>query len=216
MMVRKKYLYGRKKMLKSKQMFDIVQQALNLLVKHPSEIEMIELGSQGIDVPGISYKIAKDYFKSLGFKHTSIDLDGNFGSLVVDLTTQLTDFYNKYDIVTNFGTSEHIENQFACFENIHYFCKDNGVMVHSVPLPDNWVKHCKYHYPPAFFDQLCLACGYEVCENKNFNMPGGLQPRGLVNVILIKRGLDNFINKYEFAKLPIIIGKYTTNHNNRF
>lgn len=202
-------------MFKNKQMFDIVQQALKLLVKPSSGVEMLELGSQGMDVPGISYKIAKDYFKSLGFKHTSIDLDGNFGSLVLDLTTKLTDFYNKYDIITNFGTSEHIENQYACFENIHYFCKDSGVMVHSVPLPGSWIKHCKYHYPPVFFDQLGLACGYEVYENKNFNMPGK-GPRGLVNVIFIKKRLNSFISKDGFAKLPMTIEGYTTNHNNRF
>ena len=203
-------------MLKGKQLFDIVQQALKLLGKSPSGLEMMEIGSQGITVPGISYKVAKHYFESLGFTHTSIDLDGLYGSLVLDLTAPLTDFYNKYDIITNFGTSEHVENQFACFENIHYFCKDNGIMIHSVPLPDNWVIHCKYHYPPAFFDQLGLACGYEVCENKSFNMASGKDKRGLVNVVFRKKGSIDFISKNEFVKIPMSIGEYTTNHNNRF
>lgn len=203
-------------MLKGKQLFDIVQQALKLLGKSPSGLEMMELGSQGMDVPGITYKVARDYFKSLGLTHTSIDLDGLHESLVLDLTVPLTGFYNKYDIVTNFGTSEHVENQFACFENIHYFCKDNGIMVHSVPLPDNWIIHCKYHYPPAFFNRLGFACGYEICENQSFNMWGGKGKRGLVNVIFRKKGPGNFISKNEFAKLPMSIGEYKTDHNNKF
>jgi len=199
-------------MFKGKQLFDVMQRAL----KFSNGKEMMELGSQGMDVPDIPYKVAGDYFKSLGFTHTAIDLDGRHGSMVLDLTVPLTDFYNKYDIVTNFGTSEHVENQFACFENVHYFCKDNGIMIHSVPLPDNWIKHCKYHYPPAFFDLLGSACGYEICENQSFNMEGGGSKRGLVNVIFRKKGSGDFISKNNFAELPMSIGEYKTNHNNRF
>jgi hypothetical protein len=199
-------------MLKGEQLFDVVHRALELL----SGTNMMELGSQGMDVPGIPYKVSKDYFKSLGFTHTSIDLDGRHESLVEDLTFPLIDFYGKYDIVTNFGTTEHVEDQYVCFENIHYFCKDNGIMVHSVPLPNNWIKHCKYHYPLAFFDELANACGYEVCENISFNMWGGRGKRGLANAVLRKLESDSFITKLQFSKLPMSTGWYETNHNNRF
>ncbi len=199
-------------MFKGKQLFDVMQKALKL----STGTEMMELGSQGMDVPGIPHKVAKAYFKSLGFTHTSIDLDGRHGSLVLDLSAPLPDFYNKYDIVTNFGTTEHVGNQYACFENIHYFCKDNGIMVHSVPLPGNWPKHCKYHYPPAFFNQLATTCGYEICENQSFEMWGGRGKRGLANVIFRKKAANDFIDKTAFEKLPMSIEKYKTDHNNRF
>ena len=89
-------------------------------------------------------------------------------------------------------------------------------MVHSVPLPNNWLKHCKYHYPLAFFDELAKACGYEVCENISFNMWGGKGKRGLVNTVLRKLGSDDFITKAQFSKLPISIEEYKKDHNNRF
>lgn len=203
-------------MLKGKELFEITHKAMGILREDPKGLKMMELGSQGIDVPDINRSPAKNYFESLGIIHTSIDLDGLNGSIQLDLTVPLTEFYGKYDIVTNFGTSEHVRDQFECFKNIHYFCKNDGVMVHSVPLPGHWPKHCKYHYPLAFFVDLAASCNYDICEKKVISMPGGKGKRSLATVILKKQDAADFMSADKFIKLPIVTENYLVNHDNKW
>ena len=205
-------------MLKGKQLFDFVHSGLSVLGKNFSGLWMVELGSQGMSVPGIKYSVAKDYFKALGFEHLSIDMDGLHGSVQLDLTRKLTQFYGQFDVVTNFGTSEHVHDQFTCFENIHWFCKTGGIMIHSVPLPGHWPMHCEFHYPEKFFIQLAKKCYYEICRKQVISMSGGpasmIGKRGLACVVLKKQFSTAFIKIDEFNKFPIVKEDYLRNHNN--
>lgn len=200
-------------MLKGKELFEMTHRALNLLGKNP---KMLELGSQGIQVPDVNEKIAKKYFKSIGVEHVSIDLNGMHGSLKFDLAQPIY-YVNNFDIVTNFGTSEHIHDQYMCFLNIHCFCKVGGIMIHSVPLPKHWPMHCPYHYPMKFFDELANIANYEILEKKIVQLPGGPPAmqgkRGLACAILEKKDCKLF-KKEEFRKLPIVVEDYKVNHNN--
>ena len=62
---------------------------------------------------------AKILYESLGFNYFSIDVDFDeinedvSSNLIMDLNFDTLDnkFHNKYDLVTNFGTSEHLLNQ---------------------------------------------------------------------------------------------------------
>jgi len=122
---------------------------------------MCELGNQHIRVPGIGYTVAKQYFKSLGFHHASIDMNGLNGAIRLDLSKVLA-LPGTSDIVTNFGTSEHIPNQPVVFENIHNLCCVGGIMIHAVPLVGNWENHGDYYYTTRFFVNLTSLNGYEI------------------------------------------------------
>jgi len=107
----------------------------------------------------------KYLYESLSIKkYDCIDIDGAHESLNFDLNYNLQEKYNftnKYDIVTNFGTTEHIFNQYSCFENIHNLCNDNGLIIIGLPL-EGFGNHCFFNYHPTFFEHLANSNNYEI------------------------------------------------------
>ena len=102
---------------------------------------------------------ARVFWLWLGFDYATIDLDGNpnsirldrrdiwlwlgldcaamgsAGSIPIDLNYDKAPPYaaGKYDLVTNFGTTEHIANQLNAFQVIHDLTKPGGIMIHRIP-----------------------------------------------------------------------------------
>jgi hypothetical protein len=71
-------------------------------------LRMVELGNQfmkGIKIE--TGKIAKDYFISKGFDHTSIDINGKDGAIPISLNKEIINnsLIKSFDILTNFGTT---------------------------------------------------------------------------------------------------------------
>lgn len=143
-----------------------------------SNKNMCELGDQTLIFEGRLNKrkriLAKEYFEKLGFRHISIDIHGKNGAYPIDLCEPITDKYwlGRFDILTNFGTSEHVENQYECWRNIHNLVKPQGFFIHIVPITpwEGLIKdkeqHCPYYYDTTFFVNLCTKNGYRwlVCE----------------------------------------------------
>lgn len=141
---------------------------------------MLELGDQVIDDPGIPDKTGKEYFSRLGYEHVSVDLNGLHGAVVRDLTKpeQFRDWHGAWDILTNAGTTEHVEPfeaQFECFGILHACLRTGGVAIHLLPDVDerdergSWVDHCRYYYSASFFERLAAACGYELLASTVIN-----------------------------------------------
>jgi hypothetical protein len=133
-------------------------------------LTMLELGNQefcnGAEKLVATGRVAKDYFERLGVLHTSIDITGRDGALALDLSKPIDDvsLRARFDVVTNFGTSEHVEPQYECWRNVHLMTKVGGVMVHEVPEVGHWPGHCRVYYSERFFRELALVNGYEVLE----------------------------------------------------
>jgi hypothetical protein len=100
---------------------------------------MLELGNQRMHDRAIPERTGKEYFLSQGVaEHVSIDLNGRDGSLPIDLAVVHTDpaWRGRFDVVTNFGTSQHVEPrraQYPCFVNIHNWLRPGGIAIHVVP-----------------------------------------------------------------------------------
>ena len=69
----------------------------------------------------------------------------------------------RFDLVTNFGTSEHVANQMNFFHYVHDASKISGLMVHFVPCI-GYLGHCLYKYDPKFFVRLAAANDYEILQ----------------------------------------------------
>ncbi len=113
--------------------------------------------------PSSSYS-PKILYRELGFTdYTCIDADGTNGSLVMDLNEDLRakGFDRQFDLVTNYGTSEHVFNQYNCFLNAHNLCKAGGIMIHGVPF-QGYLNHGLFNYQPNLFTDLARANGYEL------------------------------------------------------
>ena len=88
----------------------------------------------------------KDFFHALNFStYKSIDINGAYNSLQLDLNNDLKEkykFIDVYDLVINNGTGEHIFNQYSLFKNIHNLCSLSGLMLHILPFID-WINHVR-------------------------------------------------------------------------
>lgn len=124
----------------------------------------------GASVPNGSYA-AKDLYGHLGVeRYVSIDINGEHGALQFDLNRNIQSdhrFDEVFDLVTNFGTSEHCFNQYEVFRNIHQLCRRGGYMLHTVPT-QGWGRHCLFRYDANFFEDLAAANGYHIMLLKPF------------------------------------------------
>ena len=116
------------------------------------------LGSQWIRETGQAWS---GYAADNQIDSTIFDWNGEDGATKLDLCLPLpAEFVEAYDVVLNFGTSEHCHDQPAVFTNIHIMCKPGGAIVHSVPAQGYWRGHSPYKYTAAFFPALCELNGY--------------------------------------------------------
>jgi hypothetical protein len=126
----------------------------------------------------------KKYCENFSKKHISIDITGRDGSLPIDLNKEEIPKIGEFDLVTNFGTSEHIEpNQYETFLHIHNLCKIGGIMLHEVPVVGGWSGHCKFYYDEDFFINLSNENNYEILEIKMNKYDVG----NLIFVALLKK-----------------------------
>ena len=145
-------------------------------------LRICELGNQRMRFG--RYKTGKEYLSSLGAIHVSIDRNGKDGAIALDLAAPIELWGGSFDIVTNYGTSEHVQHQKACFDNIHNFCKAGGVMVHAVPFEGTYKRHCKFHYNTEFFVDLARVRGYTIVLNE---VRRRTEDKALVCAVMVKR-----------------------------
>lgn len=141
---------------------------------------MLELGDQVIGGEGIPERTGKAYYENRGVDHVSFDLNGRHGAIKVDLATPIADprWRGAFDIVTNSGTTEHVEPleaQYTCFMNIRDCLRVGGISVHLVPDLDEleqrgrWRNHCNNYYTHAFFVRLAELNGDSLVSSKVIN-----------------------------------------------
>jgi len=159
---------------------------------------LCELGNQSY-----AGKMAKQMYIAKGVNHTSIDINGLGGALPLNLDLPLPKkFENKFSIITNYGTSEHVNNQYSVFKNIHTIGKLGCIMLHGVPLIGHWPKHCRYYYSTQFFIALALACNYRLVNFQILDTVHYRSPHNLVACVLRKDKDTAFISPKMFASLP--------------
>jgi hypothetical protein len=187
---------------------------------------IIELGNQTFTNECISYwnedlkgyvntTPVKNFCEKNGFFHVSIDITGFDNSLPYDLNSPTIPIDSKFDIVTNFGTTEHIEpNQYEPFLHIHNLCNMGGLMIHEVPVVGHWNGHCKFYYDENFFQYLSKINNYEIIEMDRINYPG---PGDLLFVVMRKNSnifvsnKDDLENKIHISDIEINIPEYWKN-----
>lgn len=114
---------------------------------------MLELGNKRND-RGV-YKAA---FEAAGFSHASVDLNGKDGALRKDLQRPLK--LGRFDMVTNFGTTEHVAEQEPAWRNIVEAAA--SVVVSTTPSPGSWPRHGKWYPTEEFYHALADLNGFRV------------------------------------------------------
>lgn len=146
---------------------------LEFLFKRYRIKSVLELGSQNFyqNYEGLKYgEYADKYYNVKGIeKYTCIDINGKNNALVLDLSKE-TRLLEKYDLVTDFGTSEHISSSFDveplywCWKTKFDSCKN--IIVGSNPASNNWPKHGAYYYTLDFINTLSQLTGMKIILNE--------------------------------------------------
>ncbi len=160
---------------------------------------MVELGNQALKGIG---GVAKYYFQDLGVDHVSIDKNGLDGAIKLDLQKKIEDplLVGAFDVLTNFGTTEHILSQYVCWMNIHKLVKQGGIFIHLVPRVGHWHRHGDHKYNLEFFQKLAAACDYTIV--KNFVRKADPK-KDLICCTMIKKRDNKFIDKKIFETMGI-------------
>lgn len=171
---------------------------------------MRELGAQNMYNNEHYGWIAKDYFQELGIDHISLDIIEHQKCVQFDLRELHKEITPTSDIVTNFGTLEHVDGSlYVPFLNIHNMCKVGGIMIHENPKTGNWPGHGQHYFTGEFYSVLAGACGYEFIEVTEEAAMGNVTDgwnicavlRKLTDVQFIKEEtFDEIYAKYIFAK----------------
>lgn len=147
---------------------DLLNEALRLSGKPMPVLSIAEYGNQKIktyDTPSMRrMQSAKSILQFFGVRHVSFDTNGRDDCVVQDLGVPINDrtLLGTFDMVTNFGTSEHVRNgQYWAFRNAHELIRPGGLMVHAVPRTGTCRRHGAWHYTADWFSWLADAQGYE-------------------------------------------------------
>ena len=99
----------------------------------------------------------------------SIDTNGLDGALPLDLRKPICVCLGTFDMVTNFGTTEHVsvndyKGQVACWKNILMAMHVGSVLVSVTPKPgaQKWARHGRWYPTLQFFDELAEKNGLQV------------------------------------------------------
>jgi hypothetical protein len=111
--------------------------------------------------PGERTMLLSEITDLTDIEYNSVDVCPGLKTTILDLNFDIApdDMLGYYDVVFNFGTTEHIFNQWNCFEFMHDALKVGGVVYHQLPA-SGYLDHGYYCYTPLFFQEMAQANGY--------------------------------------------------------
>jgi len=105
-----------------------------------------------------------DFFEAIGFDTVeSCDYSDFQGAdHVFDLNVPVPEhLHNKYDVILDSGTSEHVFHLPQVLENIYAMLKVGGRVIHLLPA-SNWVDHGFYAFSPTLFHDYYTANNWSI------------------------------------------------------
>jgi hypothetical protein len=126
---------------------------------------------------------ARAFWAWLDFDYAAIDIDGSPGSIPLDLNydSVSANYNGRYDLVTNFGTTEHVANQLNAFKIIHDLTAVGGLMFHVLPA-QGYFNHGLVNYNPKFFWMLARSNDYIRLHSEfSFSQSAGGLPGDIVS-----------------------------------
>lgn len=140
-------------------------------------------------------------FSSLGFREIdSCDISASEGpTLVHDLNNPVPEsFHDRYDVIIDSGTTEHIFDLRSVLANIHRMLKVGGRAIFMTVPSSNYVDHGYYMFSPQlFFDYYCannysIVSSYLIFFQRDF----------LRDPWSIYQYLPGVLDKYSYGCMP--------------
>lgn len=205
-----------------------------VLRENPNITSVIELGSQNLYLNGEDKPpFASEWYINKGLKYSCIDLAGDNNAIQKDLSKELNLEWQpgwklKFDLVTDFGTSEHVVQMksttkvgfhdgyinsiypdgvenidlgfYNCWLNKHNLLIEDGFMVNVNPKTGHWPGHGYNYYTEDFYKELCKVSGYEIVKLFEHAAMGNTIDG--VNIVCVLRKISSVFPSFkEFQKL---------------
>lgn len=147
--------------------YDLLRQ---LPVKHGGSLLEIgeanwygDLDPESVGLPrGCQFETAKAFYRQWfdPSRLVAIDNNGTESALRRDLNLPI-ELGERFDVVINNGTAEHVFNLSQVFSTMHDHCEQDGWLIHDAPFC-GWIDHGFYCLQPTLFYDLAMANCYEV------------------------------------------------------
>ena len=129
----------------------------------------IEIGTTVLELGNKknSTGLYRDFYLEQGLGYVCLDWNGEDGAVPLDMrySVEPDDIENGmeggFQIVTNFGFSEHVDDQLACWRNIHGFVGVGGYLSICMPLMPDWIGHGLWMPDVAWYQAFAKLNGYE-------------------------------------------------------
>lgn len=165
---------------------------------------ILELGNKG-NKNGV-YR--DDYLRAGAKSYHSTDLNGLDGAIPLDLRSESAAEQIKeatgmdsFDIITNFGMSEHIPVQRTFYQCMHNLGHIGSIFVHWTPRARMFVEHgyhgSIFHAEDNFFDKLTMANNYKVISSPTF----AAEVNRIITCVLQKQEDTPFVWESYFREL---------------
>lgn len=106
---------------------------------------------------------ARALYRELGVtEYFSLDLDDERADFRLDLNSA-TALPRKFDIITNFGTAEHVFNIANVISFIHNHLEVGGLALHVMPTRGGY-NHGFYNFQSTWYRDLAVANRYEIVD----------------------------------------------------
>ena len=117
------------------------------------------------DKGGTNEAFLGEVIDSAGMEYLSFDIANGYKTEIMDFNSRTlpAKHQNAWDLVLNFGTTEHILNQSNSFKIIHDATKIGGNIFHQLPSI-GYVDHCYFTYSPKFFIEMAKLNNYEITD----------------------------------------------------
>lgn len=143
---------------------------------------------------------SKYLYEILGIKdYQSIDMNGKHGAIIHDLNKPFNDTskFNKFDIVTDFGSCEHVFNISECYKTLHNLVKPGGyLIVDQAILKGNGY----FKFDESFFEGIAAANNYKIIFSSYVINTGDKTKNGSYNQFHIPRN-HKLLDVLDYSKL---------------
>jgi hypothetical protein len=177
---------------------------IDLLIKQRGIKSVLDFGAQNnYAQPNLPAPYMSEWYKEKGIIYESIDLSGENGCVVQDLTEKFDLWANfKFDLCVDAGTLEHVSNLHAGLKNLFNHCKDGGYIYRENPKTGNWPGHGFNYMTEAFYIELQGITDIEIVRLGEHAAMGNYIDGWNIYCLMIKNG-SKFPTFNQFKKLPI-------------
>lgn len=144
----------------------------------PQGFSVCELGDQWV-THELPHRLASDWYQEIGCgRYVSIDGNGR-GTVTFDLNRKWKEAKVKqFDLVTDFGTGEHIFNQAEVWRTIHLLTRPRGFIAFDHPS-HGYEGHGFYRIDECLYQALADANRYNVVRLEKAKTTRGELVRGV-------------------------------------